>query len=184
VGFKSLSISTKMQTYDYNKLFRSICVMIVNGERVYYSDPTIEYDNRLDGDACVVFKIRTVIPIDFVVELVHAQKTIIKKDNPHSHYHGLAMTEICNHVKKQTWDTRNTAFSKRITHMWGASTFEEWLDDHDTHWMEPEWFKDEDNEFSHYAVITMVKIPVKSSRKEFEDDYGSSFVMTKLMNDV
>ena len=155
--------------------------MIVNGERVYYSDPTFEYDNRI-GEVCVVFKIKTLIPQYMVESLVKERYPRPKKNMVASYYYDAAMTEICKHIKEHTWKTRTTPFSQRITNSWKASDFEEWLDDIDVHWMEPEWFKNEKDAFSDYAVITMVKVPLHKSREEFESEYGSAFVMTKLTN--
>jgi hypothetical protein len=168
---------------EYDALFQSIYTAAMNGQRLYYAEPAIVYDSALGRDVCTVFKVKQRINRDHADQLfnmefdknsaVYKQLGINRAD--------LIMDRLRDYIKSETMSTSNVPLRSRFAFGWPASPFEEWLDETSPlHWATAEWFKREDDPWSDYATMVSVHVPIMGDRKQFLDDYGGSFVLTKM----
>lgn len=168
---------------EYDTLFNSIYTVALNGQRIYYPEPTLVFDDALNTNVCSVFKIKQRIARQaaedlFEMEFDRKSATYAKlgHDRP-----DLIMDRLRDHIRTDTMKTCKTPLRERFSTSWPASPFEEWLDESvKVHWMTAEWFKNEGDLWSDYAVMTTVRVPIFGDQKQFLDDYGSSFVLTKI----
>ena len=169
---------------EYDALFNSIYTVALNGQRLYYPEPTVIYNDELRQDVCTVFKIRQRISraaADDLFNMEFDSKSAAYKQLDPSARADLILNRLRDHINADTKKTCQTPLRDRFSTQWPASPFEEWLDEAvHLHWMTAEWFKNEKDPWSDYAVMTSVHVPIMGDRKKFLDEYGGSFVITKM----
>ena len=168
---------------EYNALFDSIYVVALSGQRLYYPDPIITFNDALGVDVCTVFKIKQRISRDAANDLFEMEfdrKSATYKQLGENRT-DLILDRLRDRIKSHTMTTSKTPLRERFATSWPASPFEEWLDETvEYHWMTAEWFKREDDLWSDYAVMTSVHVPILGDRAEFISNYGGTFVLTKM----
>lgn len=162
---------------SYNQLWRSLYVAAINGQRIHYSKPSFEKDEQ-QRDVCTIFKIKQRIHFTDIEDLHgYEHDRTFKNVKDLDKYMDLLCKEIESHTRKMS----SRPIGQRITHMWPTGPFEEWIDEtHHEHWMTANWFKDESRQFSDYATVISVKAPITIPLKDYEQEYGEAFVMTKI----
>jgi len=150
----------------------------MSGQRIHYSHPTIELDERGKKHVSTIFKIKQRIPKTLVEEVAAAEigksPTVQETDK--------YMDRLCESIKDYTMDKQHVPIGQRVSHMWPTGPHEEWLDSvHDKHWMTGQWFTGSDNGHLDYALLLTVKAPIDNiSPEEYEKAWGEAFVLTKL----
>jgi hypothetical protein len=160
---------------DLGQLQRELYITALAGQRVYYPHASIMYDETVQQDSALVFKIKAVISYDML-----RHNALYKDTNK-------TMDWLTAKIETQTRDSMSCKFSKRIDNQWPSTVFEEWLEHtFDQHWMTAKWYKAPVqgyiDDFDDYALMISVYVPINSSRAEFDKDYGGAFTMTKLMH--
>lgn len=173
----------------FDALWNLLLESALSGVRIYYSEPTIEYDLHLHQNIATVFRVRQRIGFAALedlknLETPNGQPVRMGDMEIESYLH-----RFCKEIKSESWRTSKQSFSSRFKYMWPASPFEEWLEgEHDSHWITANWYAPETENVvsetyyvnSDYAIILSVKAPLTCSVQEYQDRYGSAFVLTKL----
>lgn len=176
---------TVKNTAQYAMIWRKMWVLAMNGQRIYYNTPKITYDDRVGRDVALLFKMKQVIPYNDLADLLDMEftGTTAKKLGPNPTE--LYMTRMVEQIKEDTWKTKNKKLHERITYNWPACEFDNWADEtFDQHWMTAKFFQEKGLDwydwYRDYALLVNVYVPLTMTRAEFDNDYGNSFVMTKL----
>jgi hypothetical protein len=166
---------------DLGQLQEELYTTALAGQRLYYPHATIVYDNAVQQDSALVFKISSVIPGHML------RHNNLYKDTSRT------MDWLAAEIETRTRESIDCRFSRRLDNQWPATVFEEWLEDtFDQHWMTANWYRSpvgmtDDvsppiGSYTDYALMTSVHVPINTSRAEFDKEYGSAFTMTKLMH--
>ena len=157
--------------------------LAMNGNRIYYSMPTITCDPYSCKNTCLVFKIRQRINFGAIEEIRRLDRMIKKETYQPPLHNSNYMDKLCKDIAANTYKNKNTRIRQSIAHKWPASPFEEWMNkEHKSHWMTAKWFRGENaGPYDDFAILISVYVPVIGSIEKFEDRYGEAFVMTKLV---
>lgn len=170
----------------YEARINELYTLATSGQRIYF--PELSYINveGVQHPVAILFKMKNRLPGDIIEDCLLAEYPN-RDSRPKGVGPELYLNRLSDLVKERTWQNLNQKFSERVTFSWPASTLEEWMEEkHDCHWMTMQWFRNESNSgFSFdYASLTTVYVPIRESIEEYNDEYGSAFVMTKLMHDA
>jgi hypothetical protein len=166
---------------DLAQLQEELYITALAGQRLYYPHATITYDDAVQQDSALVFKISSVIPYHML------RNNALYKDSKRT------MDWLVTEIETRTRDSMDCRLSRRIDNQWPATVFEEWLEStFDQHWMTSKWYNDtvgitrhsfsSGDPYDDYALMTSVHVPINTSRAEFDKEYGGAFTMTKLMH--
>jgi hypothetical protein len=166
---------------DLGQLQEELYTTALAGQRLYYPHATIVYDNAVQQDSALVFKISSVIPYHML------RNNALYKDSRRT------MDWLAAEIETRTRESIDCRFSRRLDNQWPATVFEEWLEDtFDQHWMTANWYRSSglitddvsasNGTYTDYALMTSVHVPINTSRAEFDKEYGGAFTMTKLMH--
>lgn len=166
---------------DLAQLQEELYITALAGQRLYYPHATITYDDAVQQDSALVFKISSVIPYHML------RNNALYKDSKRT------MDWLVTEIETRTRDSMDCRLSRRIDNQWPATVFEEWLEStFDQHWMTSKWYRSpvsmtndmnaSNGSYTDYALMTSVHVPLNTSRAEFDKEYGGAFTMTKLMH--
>jgi hypothetical protein len=101
---------------EYNALFDSIYVVALSGQRLYYPDPIITFNDALGVDVCTVFKIKQRISRDaandlFDMEFGRKSDTYKKLGDNRT---DLILDRLRDRIKSHTMTTSKTPLRERF----------------------------------------------------------------------
>jgi len=166
----------------YEDLWVAIITSCFNGQRIHYTEPSIQFDDRIGMATGLVFKIKQQIRRGDLQDLMDLEFGTAKKNIPRGIDLDLYMNRICQEIKEATWEDSKRPFSHRINFKWPAAPIEEWLEEtHDCHWMTAKWFSDNDKHYGNFAILLSVYAPIPDNDiQKYKDSWGSAIVLTKL----
>lgn len=170
---------TKRQAYE--DLWVALITSCFNGQRLHYTEPSIQFDDRIGKATALVFKIKQRIDRGHLRDLMDLEFGTVRKNIPKGIDVDLYMNRICHEIKEATWEDSKRPFSHRINFKWPTAPFEEWLEErHDRHWMTAQWFSDSDY-YSDFAILLSVYAPIDDDDIEgYKYDWGSAITLTKM----
>jgi len=164
----------------YDRVSEDLHTSIMGGIRLYYPMPHYFTQEQLGKRCCTVFKMKQLVTWDLLSDLRFAEggdHRQVKLSN--------YADRIKNDIASYTWKNRARPLSQSITYQWPASHFEEWLEDAvDEYWMTAEWFQKDYNDGSidsDYAFMVSVHAVINCTQEEWDEQYGSAFIMTKML---
>lgn len=173
-----------IQTSTYfDHLFTATVSTLVDGRRLYYSEPLIEFEPRLQTYSALVFKINQIITTDTLERLIEAENLSNEARNRMSPTR--YVDQFKDAIKHNSW-THQEKFSNRINYKWPASPFESWLEESfPRHWMTMQYYQNGDQNkgyvrYDNFASMINVYVPVYDL-ETFKQEYGEAFVLTKMM---
>lgn len=169
----------------YEREWESLFDLAYNGQRTYYTNPTIETDPRLDRPVANLFTIRQTIQEEQIDSLMNIEFGPYKNRKKYSKNYvenDLYLNRLCDEIKERTWTHAKMPISGRITFEWPSCEFDRWLEEtHEYHWMTATWQRFGDKWFSgDFEVLTTVWAPVLMDLDEYDSQWGQAIVMTKM----
>ena len=173
-----------MKTAVYDRIWRDLYVLAMNGTRVYYPEPQYFMQEQLGVKCCTVFKMKQLIMADLLQDLKFEEFGKVNKDW-RKIGNDLYADRLKQEIAAHSWNNSHRKLSQTITNQWPATPFENWLEDKvDRFWMTAQWFQTENpHDGSDFAFLVSVHVPLTVPQAEWDADYGEAFVMTKLMYD-
>jgi hypothetical protein len=168
---------------DVNTMMDTLYTSCMSGQRIYYPYSTMFTDSRTGQKTATAFKIKQLVPYALLHDIAKIDGT---SDNAPMQHKTAVMTKFCEDVTKQSFDNRFRPLSASILNHWLASPFEEWLEETCTeHWFDAEWFQEpQSKSWDDFAILIKVNVPILGEVADFEQGYGESFVMTKMMYEI
>jgi len=155
----------------------------MNGQRLYFPYCTIEYNSDLKRDVAVLFQTTQSISGDLLDDLYELEFSAADRKKLGRDGLSLYMDRLIERIKHDTLNDPRERLSDRITELWPACPFDEWLEDKIRYpWMTASYsIQDDWSSFTrrfdlnckYHAVLPM-------PREQFEEEYGSVFIMTKM----
>ena len=155
----------------------------MNGRRLYFPYCTIEYNADLGHDVAVLFQSKQVIPGDLLDELLELEFNAAQRKQMGRDGLSIYMNRLVDSIKNDTLKYPKQRLGELITEQWPVCPFDEWLEETIEYpWMTASYVhhdnwgtmtRDFELTCKYHAIVNM-------PRRQFEDEYGSAFLMTKL----
>lgn len=180
----------------YDSLIDAMVAKAMGGSRIYYSEPSFEYNQQLNKQVCTIFKIKSRLSQENIWDLKEfdggnkpkfGEPGFLEKPTQAANERSdeYCANHFCDLIKHLTLSNLGVKLIDRVDHFWPASPFDEWLDEeHAQHWMTAETFTDPDVMFGDFALMITVYAPVEGDLEEYKARYGQAFIMTKLGMDL
>lgn len=170
-------------TAKYNEIHKTLWTLAMNGRRYYFPYCTIEYNSDLGQDVAVLFQSKQVIPGDLLDELLELEFSIEERKQMGRDGLNAYMNRLVDSIKNDTLKQPKRRLSGLITELWPVCDFDEWLEETVEYpWMTASYQVVDDWSLgSRYFKLTCkYHAIVNMPRQQFEDGYGSAFLMTKM----
>lgn len=156
---------------EYNELAQNVAKRAWAGQRVYLPEPYLTHSDRTGGTVCTVLRIRAPVDVTALYKMADIEFPEIK-----GNYADLYIQRLVDSIKTDTWATNNTPFEGRFE-TWPLNSYEEWLsEEHKNHWATAQTYTEPNGT----AILISVFAPVTRVIEDYQYEYGSAIVMTKL----